>query len=106
MMYQVNEIQSWRSMRRHPVTKESLFYTKWEGGVITLEPMSHFYEKKSYNEFMDTIVCDFICTAKKSPFSKRKCLTCNTRVYDGNVFCERRNGVGKCLDLRKKYNGI
>lgn len=104
MKYKVCEIQAWRSMRRHPKTKESLFYTKWEGGGLTLEPMSNFYECDEYNEYMDRIVCDFITTAAKSPFVKRRCLTCNTRVYDGNVFCERRKGVGKCSDLRKKYH--
>lgn len=90
-------------MKRHPKTKESLFYTKWKGGEVTLEQMSNFYDHDHYNEYMHNIVCDFVTTASKSPFVKRKCLTCNTRVYDGNVFCKRNNGVGKCSDLRKKY---
>ncbi len=103
MKYQVRRIQSWRSMKRHHKTKESLFYTEWTCGTVTLEPMSNFYEQDSYNEYMHNIVCDFSDTATNSPFAKRKCLTCNKRVYDGNIFCNRKKGIGKCSDLRKKY---
>ena len=104
MNHQVCEIQSWRTVKRNLVTKECQFFTKWGNGEITIEPMSHFYNKKYYNKLMDTIVCDFITTAALSPLVKRKCLTCNARVYDGNVFCNRLNGIGKCLNLRNRYS--
>lgn len=90
-------------MKRHPKTKESMFYTKWNGGKVTLEPMSNFYDRDTYNEYMDNIVRDFVTIASKYPFAKRKCLTCDKRVYYGNVFCNHRNGIGKCSDLHKKY---
>ena len=104
MKYQVREIQAWRSVKRHHKTKESMFYTMWKGGQITLEPMSNFFDHEEYNEYMHSIVCDFANTAAKSPFANRKCLTCSTRVYDGNIFCNRKKGIGKCSDLRKRYN--
>lgn len=103
MTYYVREIRHWRSVKRNPKTNESMFNTVWTNGVETTEPMSHFYDRKYYNEFMDKIVCDFIKTAVESPHVHRKCLTCRNDVHNGNVFCTRKNGIGKCANLRYRY---
>ena len=102
--YQVREIQAWRSVKRHHKTNESMFYTVWKGGEVTLEPMSNFYDLDEHNEYMHSIVCDFANTAAKFPFANRTCLTCNKKVHGGNIFCNSKKGIGKCSDLRKRYN--
>lgn len=104
MIYNVKHIVQMRSMKRNKDTCEMMVEVIWEGGSVSMQPISDFYNlgtnSRYYNEHMDIIVTSHKNKAMKYPYHKRNCIVCNERVYDGMLFC---GSSVLCMSIKERY---
>ena len=64
-----------------------LFCIKWACGTITWEPLESLVDDSMVLEHIKPNVAHYKDVALSYPSARRLCLTCDTRVREGNVFC-------------------
>jgi len=81
-----------------------LFKTFWDAcHEPTCEPIDSFVSIRYTNVHIMDVMKEFYRVAKKHPHSKRTCVTCDTRVKNGDIFCNHKRC--KWFDTRFKQWG-
>ena len=94
--YKVEQIIAKRGSKRYTGL---YFRVKWENDEEnTWEPVCNFIclKTKTINNKMLEILKDYNETAITYPSMKRKCITCNRRVRENDIFCWNK----KCKKIR------
>lgn len=65
-------------------------------GSMKRYPISYFFDWKDKSVVHDHVtrcINDWIDTAKKFPFCRRKCICCKTRAIKGKIMCNKHENM-------------
>ena len=99
--YFVDNILPYRGTSRNK-KGEKLFKIQWADKSVTFEPLQHLIDDATYLEDILPVLVEYAAVAKRSPTSKRHCLTCKSRCVHRSLFCNKQ----KCFLLKKRVENI